>query len=54
MKPPLAPLIFAAFASITAPIALLLNTFNNHQQKQQQHLLFKHGGFKANIAYGAV
>ena len=52
MKPLLAPLIFAAFASITAPIALLLNTFNNHQQ--QQHLLFKHGGFKANIAYGAV
>ena len=24
------------------------------QQQQQQHLLFKHGRFKANIAYGAV
>lgn len=33
MKPLLAPLIFAAFATITAPIALLLNTFNNRSSK---------------------
>ena len=33
MKPLLAPLIFAAFATITAPIALLLNTFNNRSSR---------------------
>ena len=36
MKPLLAPLIFAAFATITAPIALLLNTFSNRSSKEKK------------------
>ena len=41
MKPLLAPLIFAAFATITAPIALLVNTFNNRSSKEKKQELLR-------------
>ena len=41
MKPLLAPLIFAGFATITAPIALLLNTFKNRSSKEKKQELLR-------------